>query len=101
VESILAWITANKTAATAIGIIAAYLAKQYLPNLFSGLTSRLTGLFSKATTETHSTEADAYAAAYRTLEPILSPEAKDSARKDVTAAIANLMLAPIETEASG
>lgn len=90
-DQINAWIESNFVLFVA-AVVGLYLVGHNGGDLLTWLKSRLTGLFSKTETETHSATADAYADAYRTLEPILSMESRARAREDVATAIADLML---------
>jgi hypothetical protein len=94
-DAILAWLNTN-WALTLLGIVAAYIALHNQGDVWAWIKSKIGGLW--PTVKTHSTDADALAAAYATLEPILAAQTKEEARRDVTAAIANLMLPPISAE---
>jgi hypothetical protein len=88
-DQINAWIEAN-FAMFVIAAVGLYLLGHNGGDLLTWLKSRLTGLFSKTTDRPTADGAEGYAAAYRTLEPILSDPA--TVRGDVSKAIADLMM---------
>jgi hypothetical protein len=96
-DQINAWIESNFVLFV-VGIVGLYLVGNNGGDLLTWLKSRLTGLFSKTDRPT-ANGAEGYAAAYRTLEPILTDPA--TVRGDVSKAIADLMMPEPEVPVVG